>query len=220
MKKFACPSCGAEGVFASSLSVYAVCKFCSAMVVRQDEALQAIGTMAALPDDLSPFRIGTEGHFGKVHFLLVGRMKLAWDDGSWNEWFMATDDGRRGWLSDAQGAYAVSFEVEPPGLDFALRAVQHQNHPSEHTAFIGSKLALDQRYLRVTDVKRATCIGSEGELPLAAPQGRKTMSVDLTGTRGEFGSVEIETGKLRAFVGRYVEWKDLGCTKVRQFDGW
>lgn len=220
MKKFDCPSCGAEVVFASSLSVYVVCKHCSAMVVRQDEALQSIGQMAVLPDDMSPFRIGTEGHYGKLHFSLVGRMKMAWEDGSWNEWFMATDDGSRGWLSDAQGSYAVSFEVEPPGLDFALRAIQHQNNPAEHTGFIGSTLTLDMRRLSVTDVKRATCMGSEGELPLAAPQGRKTVAVDLTGKHGEFASVEIETGKLRAFVGRYVEWKDLACTNVRQFDGW
>ncbi len=220
MKKFDCPSCGAEVVFASSLSVYVVCKYCSAMVVRQDEALQAIGTMAALPDDLSPFQIGTEGHYGKVHFSLVGRMKMSWEDGSWNEWFLVTDAGRKGWLSEAQGSYAVSFEVEPPALDFALSAVQHQANPTEHAGFIGSPLMLDQRRLQVTDVKRATCVGSEGELPLAAPQGRKTVSVDLTGAHGEFGSVEIETGKLRAFVGRYVDWKDLGCTNTRQFDGW
>ncbi len=220
MKKFDCPSCGADVVFASRLSVYAVCKYCSSTVVRHDSAVEAVGTMAALPDDMSPFQIGTEGRYQGTHFALVGRMKMGWVDGSWNEWFMATDDGRKGWLAEAQGFYAVSFEVEPPPLDFAVRAVQHQNNQAHDRQFIGSALALDNRKLKIVDAKKATCIGSEGELPLAAPQGRKTISVDLLGVHGEFGCVEVETGKLRAFAGRYADWKDLRCSNVRQFDGW
>jgi len=217
MKRFNCPSCGAEVVFASNLSVYAVCKYCSSMIVLHDQDAGVIGTMAALPGDMSPFQIGTEGYYEGKHFTLVGRMKVGWEDGSWNEWFLDTDDGRRGWLAEAQGCYAVCFEVGPPGLDFAGRAIQDQAKPGK---FIGSTLLLANQTLKVVDSKRATCIGSEGELPFAAPQGRATLSVDLLGPHGEFGCVEIETGKLRAFVGRYVDWKDLRCSSARRFDGW
>jgi hypothetical protein len=220
MKKYDCPSCGAEVVFVSNLSVYAVCKYCSSMVVRHDVDLEAIGKMAALPDDMSPFQIGTEGVYQGQHFALVGRLKIGWEDGVWNEWFMATDDGRRGWLAEAQGFYAVNFEVSPPGLDFARRALDHRNNPSQNASFIGSSLELEGRAYKVADSKKATCIGSEGELPFAAPQGRKTISVDLLGLHGEFGCVEIEQGGIRAFTGKYVEWKDLRCSNVRQFDGW
>lgn len=217
MKKFNCPSCGAEVTFTSNISVYAVCKYCSSMIVRHDLDVESIGTMAALPDDMSPLQIGTEGYYQGVHFSLVGRMKIGWEDGSWNEWFMASDDGRKGWLAEAQGCYAICFEVEPPPLDFAVRAIQHQKKDNN---FIGSSLTLNNQKLKVVDAKKSTCIGSEGELPFAAPQGRLTVSVDLLGTRGEFGCVEIETGKMRAFSGRYVDWKEMRCSNVRQFDGW
>src|SRR5512139_495009 len=152
MKKFSCPSCGAEVPFASSISVYAVCKYCNSMIVRHDLDVEAIGKMAVLPDDMSPFQIGTEGFYLGQHFTLVGRMKMGWEDGSWNEWFMATDDGRKGWLAEAQGFYAVSFETEPPALDFAVKAIQDQKKSGN---FIGSNLRLNQIKFKVVDSKKA-----------------------------------------------------------------
>ena len=217
MKKFNCPSCGAEVLFYSNLSVYAVCKYCSSMIVRHDLDVEAIGTMAALPDDMSPFKIGSEGFYQGQHFSLIGRMKMGWDDGSWNEWFMATDDGRKGWLVEAQGFYAICFETAAPPLAFAVRAIKQQK---KNVSLVGSHLVLDKQKLNVVDTKKASCLGSEGELPLAAPQGRLIVSVDLLGARGEFASVEIETGKMRAYLGRYVEWKEMRCSNIRTFDGW
>lgn len=220
MKKLSCPSCGAEVVFVSDLSVYAVCKYCSSMVVRHDVDVEAIGTMAALPEDMSPFQIGTEGKYQGRRFTLVGRMKMGWTDGTWNEWFMATDDGSRGWLAEAQGFYAVNYETAPPDLAFARRAMEHRDKAGKSSGFIGSSLQLDGGYYKVVDSKLATCIGSEGELPFAAPRGRKTVSVDLIGPNSGFACVEIETGSLRAFTGRYAEWKELNCSHAREFDGW
>jgi DNA-directed RNA polymerase subunit RPC12/RpoP len=217
MRKFLCPSCGAEVAFRSQLSVYAVCKYCSSMIVHHDVDVEAIGKMAALPEDMSPLQIGSEGYYQGTRFTLVGRMKMGWKDGSWNEWFMASDDGRKGWLAEAQGFYAICFEVEAPALDFAVRAIKQQ---TQQTSFIGSAHIINQQKFHVVDSKKASCLGSEGELPLSAPQGRLVVSVDLLGSYGEFASVEIETGKLRAYSGRYVGWKEMRCTNIRTFDGW
>ena len=41
MRKFACPSCGADVTFQSAQSVYAVCAYCQSMVVRTDVDLGA-----------------------------------------------------------------------------------------------------------------------------------------------------------------------------------
>src|SRR5256885_2095546 len=57
---FNCPSCGAQVDFQSNLSVYAVCKFCRSMIVRHDVNVESIGTMASLPDDMSPIQIGMD----------------------------------------------------------------------------------------------------------------------------------------------------------------
>lgn len=232
MKKYNCPSCAAEMVFQSSLSVYAVCPYCNSTVVRHDVNLEAIGTMAALPDDMSPLQIGTEAFFQGTRFSLVGRMKIGWKDGVWNEWFINTDDGRKGWLAEAQGFYAVCFEIED-ALDeelinrihqrvakFRADADKNPKTPSIHSSDIGSYLTLNKQKLKVVDIKHALCFGSEGELPFAAPKGRRTVSIDLLGASGEFGCVEVLNNEIRVYAGQYVDWDALRCQNLRQLEGW
>ena len=232
MKKYNCPSCAAEMVFQSSLSVYAVCPYCNSTVVRHDVDLEAIGTMAALPDDMSPLQIGTEAFFQGTRFSLIGRMKIGWKDGVWNEWFINTDDGRKGWLAEAQGFYAVSFEIDA-ALDeelinrihqrvakFRADADKNPKAPSIRNSDIGSYLTLNKHKLKVVDIKHALCFGSEGELPFAAPKGRRTVSIDLLGASGEFGCVEVLNNEIRVYAGSYVDWDALRCQNLRQLEGW
>jgi len=236
MKKYSCPSCGAEVVFKSNLSVYAVCPYCSTTVVRHDVDLEKIGTMAALSDDMSPLQVGTEAYYRGTHFTLIGRMKVGWKEGAWNEWFMITDDGHKGWLAEAQGFYAVCFEVEnalepemaervaervAEFLKTTDKRVSRQVSGKELThQKLGSYLTLNKQKLRVVDIKNAMCIGSEGEMPFAAPWGRKTVSIDLLGSDGEFGCVEIFGQEMRVFAGHYVDWADLRCKRLRELEDW
>ena len=186
------------------------------MIVRHDVDVESIGKMAALPDDMSPIQIGTEGSYHGVRFNIIGRMKIGWEDGSWNEWFMVSDDGRKGWLAEAQGFYAVSFEN-----DDALELKNlGQDSKTPSAPKRGSYIKLNNQKLKVVDIKKATCIGSEGELPFSAPQGRKTTSIDLLGPSGEFASIEIEGDKQRIYTGHYVEWNDLRCRNLRPLEGW
>ena len=211
---FKCPSCGAEIVFQSSLSVYAVCQYCRSMIVRHDVDVESIGKMAILPDDMSPIQIGVEGFYRGLRFNIIGRMKIGWEDGCWNEWFMLCDDGRKGWLAEAQGFYAVSFEN-----DDALKESKTSNKV-QSVPELGSYLTLSNQKLKVVDIKKAVCIGSEGELPFPAPKGRKTTSIDLLGPSGEFASIEMEGDKRRVYMGHYVEWNDLRCRNFRTLEGW
>src|SRR5690348_11601741 len=104
-----CPQCGAPVPFNSSIAVFAVCEHCRSMVVARGEQVQSMGTMAELPPDLSPLQRGTSGSWKGVAFELVGRVRVAWEDGSWNEWCAVFADGRTGWLADAQGLLMISF---------------------------------------------------------------------------------------------------------------
>ncbi len=217
-------------VFHSSISVYAVCPYCNSTVVRHDADLEAIGTMAALPEDMSPLQLGTEGYYQGAHFSLIGRMGIGWQAGFWNEWFMAADDGRKGWLAEAQGFYAVSFEIENALDDAAKQRVQQHvaaiqspngtKSKSRATSELGSYLILNKQKLKVVDIKDAICVGSEGELPFVAPRGRRTISMDLLGAHGEFGCVEILNQDLRVYLGHYVDWDSLRCYNLRPLEGW
>jgi hypothetical protein len=225
MKKYNCPSCAAEVVFQSNLSVYAVCKYCNSMIVRRDVDVESIGVMAALPDDMSPLQIGTGGYYNGLRFTIIGRMKIGWDDGVWNEWFLYTDDGRRGWLAEAQGSYGVSFELDDPlppdvNADLTKFLAQYENGSCKIEYDLRTYFELAGTKFKVVDIKRATCIGSEGELPFSAPKGRNTLSVDLSGRDGEFACIELLDGKQRIYTGKYVEWDDMRCQNLRPLEGW
>jgi len=231
MKKYNCPSCGAEVTFQSSLSVYAVCLYCRSMIVRHDVDVESIGTMASLPDDMSPLQIGTEGFYQGRSFIIIGRMKIGWEDGAWNEWFLYMGDGEKAWLAEAQGSYAISREIEQPATRDTERALggwiaafeSKETKGFDDTAEgpeLGSSIMIENQQLRVVDIRRTICLGSEGELPFAAPRGRETLSVDLSGSNGEFCCIEIMDGKKRTYLGNYVEWDEMRCQNLRTLEGW
>jgi len=222
MQKFNCPSCGAEIIFQSSISVSCVCPYCRSLLVRHDKDMESIGKMAELPDDISPFQIGTTGKYKNIPFTLVGRMKIGWSDGCWNEWCMFTDDGRRGWLAEAQGSIAISFEVEiPSGELMAIYGVNDTVTTLSTVPPLGTALLIQKKEYTINDIKAARCIGSEGELPFPAPQGRMSNVIDLEGMNGEFASIEFDAfDQPHLFIGEYVEFDMLHFNNLRDLPGW
>ena len=214
MIKLACPACGAEIQFKSSVSIFGVCSFCNSMVVRHDMDLESLGKMATLPPDMSVLQIGTRGRYLRTNFEIVGRLRMAWDDGFWNEWYVLFDDGKDGWLAEAQGFYMMSFKM-------SYDEIPAEAIPSVENIFPGRVfMLLKDENFEVDDIKSATCVGSEGELPMKAPQGRKSVSVDLSGNDNKFANLDYSTENTRLYVGRYVNFDDLELTSLREIDGW
>jgi len=254
MKKYNCPACGAEMVFLSSISVYGVCRHCSSTALRRDVDLVALGVMATLPEDMSPLQIGTTALYQGTRYSLIGRIKMGWAGGYWNEWFMINDDGQKAWLAEAQGFYAFSSEIDTiTDADVLARIHNHtaklrkqiQSAATNKTTSsipaldlesqvamlptagiklkntdLGSYLTLGKKKLKIVDIKHATCIGSEGELPFAARTGRTTVTLDLLGAYGEFGCVEVYNNQVRAYVGQYVGWQAARWQNLRVLEGW
>jgi hypothetical protein len=203
-----CPSCGTELHFRSPVAVYAVCASCGSMVVRSDVTVEAIGTMASLPNDISPLRIGTDLTIDSRRYKLLGRIRMYWADGAWNEWFM--DDGAaQGWLIEAQGFLSVAFPLAlPPGFATAPWPA------------LGTEIPVDGGMYRVTDLKQATCAGSEGELPFTAPRGRQVRYADLTSEAGSFAGLEEAEDGRRLYAGRNLHFDDVAFGNLRDVEGW
>jgi hypothetical protein len=204
-----CPSCGAALTFRSSFSVFAVCGFCGSTVVRTDRDVQSIGTMADLPEEMTPLQVGTGLSYRGRAYELAGRVRMGWADGAWNEWYMVGGDAE-GWLAEAQGFLTVAF---PQPLDAA---------PGLGTAAVrlNQIVMVSGRSFRVADIKDATCIGSEGELPFAAPRGRAARYADMVGEHGMFASIEDAAEGRRLYTGEYVDFDDLGLHNFRALEGW
>jgi hypothetical protein len=207
-----CPACGASVAFRSA-APYAVCGFCQSLLVRRDATLESIGRVAEVPEDFSPLQLDASGLFDGHRFRLVGRIRKAWEQGSWNEWCAAFDDGRFGWLAEAQGDLVMTFErpldsLSPSQTTAALRSISP-----------GASFDIGQRLFTVSDVKQVTCLGAQGELLSCPVEGTEMLSIDLRGPGMEFGTLEV-TQEVHVFTGRMVEFAEFRFTGLKPLEGW
>lgn len=207
--KLSCPACGAEVDFKSRASVFGVCSFCNSTLVRHDMNLENLGKMAELPQDMSPLQTGTHGTFERSHFEVVGRQRISWENGSWNEWYLYFDNGKDGWLADAQGFYMMSFQLpEMPAL------------PELSSLKSSMSVNIKGNIFTVNDIREITCVASQGELPVKSTHGRKSISVDLIGKDEAFCNIDYSSEGNRIFLGKYIEFESLNFRNLREIDGW
>ena len=219
MFKLLCPACGGEVVFKSKASIFVVCTYCKSSLLRQDLNLELYGKMAELQEDLTPFQIGTKGYWSKNPFELLGRLRMSWDSGYWNEWYVLFGDGQEGWLAEAQGFYSICLEDKDspiPDRDDIKVGARFDFKDSNNSLLD----FLNKGEYEVCDIKKVICIGSEGELPFKAPTGRKSTSIDLNSNDGKFACIEYHEDGNRLFVGEYIEFDDFGFTNLRDIEGW
>ena len=205
-----CPQCGAPVTFRSSIAVFAVCEHCRSMVVLRGADAELMGVMAALPPDLSPFQIGTRGEWKGRGFEIVGRLRVEWEEGSWNEWCILYDANTTGWLAEAQGLLMISFA-----------APLSKELPSEAGFYAPNlQLQLNGATWTVSDVKTVKYRAAEGELPFAAPPDESRVSVDFFDAKGGFASIELDGKATELFTGEYAPFTTLSLTNLRKVPGW
>ncbi|MDX9734220.1 MAG: DUF4178 domain-containing protein [Thermoanaerobaculia bacterium] len=209
-----CPSCGGEVLFRAGSSVVTVCPQCRSAVSRKGANLEALGVVAELVPTSSPFRLGMTAKpkaAGLKPFRIVGRLQLSTGEGTWDEWHVSFEDGRYGWLAEAQGTFWVTRPLpaptNPPPPDFPQIA------PGQRLSFGG------YGEFTVTDRRQALYTSAEGDLPFAATPGAVFMYADLSGADGSVGTLDYgdDPGVDAFFVGRPVALAELG---VEGLEGW
>ncbi|MDR0564863.1 MAG: DUF4178 domain-containing protein [Azoarcus sp.] len=204
-----CPSCGAEVTFRSAVSVLAVCEYCQTTLLNRNGEIENLGKMAALVDDSSPLRLGSEGRWQSTHFTVIGRLQLKYERGFWNEWFLLFDDQRTGWLSEASGEYSLffpkrataplpAFSTLKPGSSVVLESIR----PSPHWT--------------VTNIERAECVAGEGELPFKVGSGYPAPVADLR-AGPNMATLDYSEGENKPllFIGETVDFARLGWANLR-----
>lgn len=212
-----CPNCGAPIRFRSSDLPVKVCDYCRSAVLRTGGNLQAIGTIAEVPDDVSPLQIGVRGRDGALGFGLVGRVRWRYADGAWNEWLALFDDGSAGWLGESMGRFMLLRPVGRSGMRTGVVRQLHDGQP----VIVGTRATIDGVDYQVSDARDVTVVASEGELPFPAHGGLRATSVDLMASDGRTASIQKDgDGEVEVYTGRYVTLADIAATGLRAFEGW
>lgn len=203
-----CPNCGAPIAFRWSSSVQTVCTYCKSILVRTDVDIKKVGEVADLPPDASPIQINTEGAYGNHSFVVVGRIIYQYEQGGWNEWHIIFNDGKDGWLSDAQDEYMVSFAQNVPNL------------PSPKDAKLGQDFQWNHIQFTVTSRTLAHYAGVEGELPFQYWDKKDVVFIDLRSHANDFATLDYSDEKPVLYIGKAVDFDDLRLMNTRKFEGW
>lgn len=212
MFRTACPSCGAEVLFRSTISAVAVCEYCQSTVLRNADEVKDIGKIGKVLEDYSPIQIGTSGVFAGRAFTVLGRIQLRYDAGLWNEWYVSFDDGKQGWLADTSGEYMFTLPLAETANEAKSTLTFEAMQPEMRYEHGG-------RAYVVTDVRTAQCVGGQGELPFAVGQGYQAKVVDCRCNNRfltlDFSDITLFKPDPVLYVGEAVELKNLQLQLLR-----
>jgi len=202
-----CPNCGADLRFTWSGSVQTVCGHCRSILVRRDLDLERVGEVSDPPPDTSPIQLGTTGRFEGRAFEVIGRLAYEYDGGSWSEWHLLFNDGKNGWLSDAQLRYAVYERVQ-----------EAASLPPQAEVAIGSRVSWQARHFEVTTITDARYRGTEGELPFESWDRSIERFVDFHGEGRAVATIDYSDETPVLYVGRAASFEELGLRNLRDVD--
>jgi DNA-directed RNA polymerase subunit RPC12/RpoP len=194
-----CPSCGAPVEFHPGAGKVKVCDYCRTVVVKAEAKLEAHGKVADLVDTESPLKLGLSGRYSDTAFTVVGRLQKGNATGSWDEWHLAFEDGRTGWLAESEGEWRLLFPVQgaalPRGKGFVAGLKPLSTFRLRDKAFV------------VEEVGEAHTVSAQGQLPDFNEQHRYA---DCTGRHGVFCTLDEADGNVEAFVGQSTTLSALG----------
>ncbi|MDX1960865.1 MAG: DUF4178 domain-containing protein [Leptospiraceae bacterium] len=206
--EFSCPSCGAPIQFKSRFSFYGVCSYCNSTLVRKDKSVEALGKISDMLQDLSPIQIGSTGILKDKKFTVLGKQKISYPEGVWNEYFLGFGDESTAWLSESQGEYMVSKLIDSVSI------------PEKNDVHPGGSLTIDKIKYNVIDKRKVVCVGILGELPEQILVGEKFVSVDLISGVSQFANIGYFIDGKKFFKGSYYEFEDFQFQNLRKIDGW
>ncbi len=200
-----CPTCGTALTFTVGTSLVVVCPSCRSVVARTDRTVESLGQIADLTATATPLALGLTGAVDGRAFRLTGRTQLGHAlGGRWDEWYAAFDDGRWGWLAEAQGRFVLTFEMDsrpkslPPFDELTLGAVAPQ---------LGAPLI-------VAEKGQATYLAAEGEIPFRFAPGETYAYADLSGAERRFGTLDYGDEPPRFYAGHERTLTELGLDRA------
>lgn len=197
VSSFKCPSCGAALPVEHRFVRMVACKYCETVSELTDEGLNPTGKSAKLAPLPTLFRVGQSGKLRGRAFQVLGRVRYGYEEGVWDEWYLAFDDGGAAWLEEDEGEWTLS-RVEK------LRTPA----PSFEEARVGSRFDVNGLPFFVTERCRARIAGAEGQLFFRAQPGKNVNFVEGN-VGGKTAFLEYTEDSIEFGVGDPLERSDV-----------
>ena len=180
MSTLNCPSCGGSisGVSPHIRSID--CSYCGSWLRLNNQLWEANTGQAVALDAPSFLRVGQHGSSKNgEQYTVLGRIRLQYEQDSWDEWWIEDSHGQGFWLEEDDGAY--------------YRHINQQDiEVTQHSVAVGEQLSLNNGMtLFITEKFEATITGREGFLPSEPETSAVVSYLDGVANGVEY-SLEIE----------------------------
>ncbi len=199
-REFECPSCGGRIESSNPGSRSVSCGYCGQTSHINADNLQAVGSKNLLIDYGSILSLGRTIEIKERKFRVMGRIRIEYDDGFWDEWYLNYDGDKEAWLQEDDGSFVLFSEKKGAG---ALRLEQDRIQ-------VGSTLTFAPEFQKVfvTSKSKAKVIGGEGELPFTITPGEPADFIEgIQG--GRVISLEVLPTEVRLFMGSSLEIEQI-----------
>lgn len=183
-----------------------VCEYCNSVIARGDRDIEDLGKVADLADTGSPLDLGLKGVYQGVPFELTGRAQLGHEAGGvWDEWYAAFQDGKWGWLAEAQGKFYMTFQQDMPEQGLMTLPTYEDVQLGEPVGALSTSVPLV-----VAEKGQAEALAAKGEIPYRLVPGQQYVYADLSGPHGMFATIDFGDTPPSVYVGREVPLSALG----------
>lgn len=199
-QEFECPSCGAPIKQNKPGSQTLGCTYCGQTSHLNANTLAAVGEQRLLIDYGSSLSIGQQGKYKDRDFIVLGRLRIDYKDGFWDEWYITfLDDGTDAWIQEDDGSFVLFIEKQKISDKFRFKDIKVGTYDD---------LQGEWESIFITEKSRATINGGEGELPFRIIPGQKADFVDGI-WKGKIVSIEILPTERVLFLGTPFKLREL-----------
>jgi hypothetical protein len=183
------------------------CHYCGQTSFLNAGHWEAQGEKTVLADYGSLLAVGRRGKLKNKPFSVLGRLRVGYEGGFWDEWLLQLDNGTTGWLQEDEG-------------DFVLFMPSHvsQGLPAYASLKVGKPYKLGEYVFFVMEKNQMKVLGSEGELPYQVLPGQAGAYVEgVSVGKGKPISLEYLGDEITLNLGTAIDVKEIELDKQAEY---
>lgn len=196
-----CQACGGPIENVSPVIRSISCPFCANLLYFDNSSWHSGGKFPTAIDAPPLLRVDRHANIAGNNFRVAGRVRLEYDSGHWDEWWLEFENGDDRWLEEDDGAYHFHQSVEMDATANAFASLS-----------AGQMLQAGKDSWFITEAGSARVAGVEGQLPVTLQPGFELRYFDAVGGGKEVSielwGNEVEASRSERINPANITWND------------